>query len=69
MQAFQDTVFLAMCNRVGPEGELCFAGQSLLAGPKGELLFKAGDQEQLILLDVPLAAADGERAARPWLTL
>ena len=69
VQAFQDTVFVAMCNRVGPEGELCFAGQSLLAGPKGELLFKADGKEQLILLDVPLTAADAERAARPWLTL
>ena len=69
VQAFQDTVFVAMCNRVGPEGALCFAGQSLLAGPKGELLFKADDQERLILLDVPVDAADAERAARPWLTL
>lgn len=38
VQAFQNTVFAAMCNRVGTEDEMAFAGQSLLAGPGGELL-------------------------------
>lgn len=69
VQAFQNTVFLAMCNRVGPEGELTFVGQSLLAGPDGSLLHKADGKERLIILDVPLAAAARERKARPWLTL
>ena len=69
VQAFQSTVFVAMCNRVGQEGELTFAGQSLLAGPNGELLYKAGAEEQLILTDVPLDAAAAARAARPWLFL
>ena len=35
-----------MCNRVGPEGEIVFAGQSLVAGPDGGLLFKAGGDEE-----------------------
>ena len=69
VQAFQSTVFIAMCNRVGPEGDLIFAGQSLLAGPDGNLLCKADNREQLIILDVPLETAARERAARPWLTL
>lgn len=69
VQSFQNTVFTAMCNRVGPEGEIVFAGESLLAGPDGELLFKAGDREELIVLDVPLEAAARERAVRPWLSL
>ena len=69
VQAFQNTVFVAMCNRVGPEGELTFAGESLLAAPSGDLLFKAGDQEELLLLDVPLETVAYIRAARPWLTL
>ena len=69
VQAFQNTVFVAMCNRVGPEGELTFAGESLLASPNGDLLFKAGGQEELLLLDVPLETVAYIRAARPWLTL
>lgn len=69
VQAFQSTTYVAMCNRVGPEGGLIFAGQSLLAGPDGNLLYKADHQEQLVLLDVPLETAARERAARPWLSL
>lgn len=69
VQSFQNTVFTAMCNRVGPEGELVFAGQSLVAGPDGSLLFKADSAEGLLLVDVPLEKAARERAARPWLSL
>ena len=69
VQAFQNTVFAAMCNRVGREGGVTFAGQSLLTAPNGDLLFRAGDQEELLLLDVPLEEAARERAARPWLNL
>ena len=58
-----------MCNRVGPEGEIVFAGQSLVAGPDGSLLFKADGREGLLLGDVPLEKAARERAGRPWLTL
>lgn len=69
VQAFQNTVFTAMCNRVGTEAAMNFAGQSLLAAPDGNLLHLAGDSEELLLLDVPLEEAARERAARPWLTL
>ena len=58
-----------MCNRVGPEGELAFAGQSLLAAPGGGLRFKAGGEDELYLLDVPLEEARQARTSRPWLTL
>lgn len=69
VQAFQNTVFAAMCNRVGTEDEMTFAGQSLLAGPSGELLWKAGDEEGLFVVDVPLRDVAKARAARPWLAL
>lgn len=69
VQSFQNTVFTAMCNRVGQEDELRFAGQSLLAAPNGDLLFQAGDGEDLLLLEVPLEQAAQERTARPWLML
>ncbi len=69
VQAFQNTAYVAMCNRVGPEGELTFAGQSLVAGPDGSLLYKADAKEKLIVLDVPLETAARERISRPWLRL
>ncbi|MBO5556042.1 MAG: carbon-nitrogen hydrolase family protein [Oscillospiraceae bacterium] len=67
VQAFQNTVFVAMCNRVGPQEELTFAGESLVAGPDGRLLQKADGTEQLVLAEVPLAEAAAVRAGRPWL--
>lgn len=69
VQAFQNTVFAAMCNRVGQEDTLTFAGQSLLAAPNGDLLAKAGDAEELLVLDVPLGEAAQARTLRPWLYL
>lgn len=69
VQSFQNTVFTAMCNRVETEDGIVFAGQSLVAGPDGSLLFKADGGEELLIVDVPLEKAAQERAARPWLTL
>jgi predicted amidohydrolase len=69
VQAFQNTVFLAMCNRVGQEGEVTFAGQSLLCAPNGDLLHLEDDGEKLLVLDVPLEQAAQEREKRPWLSL
>ena len=67
VQAFQDLSYVAMCNRVGQEGELCFAGQSLVAGPDGGLLFKAGGEEGLYLTDIPLDTVAELRRGRDWL--
>ena len=40
-----------MCNRVGQEGELRFAGESLLVAPDGRIEFKAGGLEGLYVMD------------------
>ena len=69
VQAFQNTVFAAMCNRVGREGEITFAGQSLLAGPDGGLLFKADGSEGLFVVEVITEQVRRERAKRPWIFL
>lgn len=54
VQAYQNHLFAAMCNRVGPEGHLCFAGESLIAAPDGSLLLKAGETEDLLIADISL---------------
>lgn len=69
VQAFQSTVFAAMCNRVGQENAMSFTGQSLAAGPDGSLIFKAAGEETMLLLDLPLEQVRRERTLRPWLTL
>jgi predicted amidohydrolase len=58
-----------MCNRVGPEGNVTFAGQSLAAAPDGELLLRAGDREELLLVELPLQEVGQQRLRRPWLQL
>ena len=68
-QAFQNVSYIAMCNRVGQEGALTFAGQSLTAAPDGSLLFKAGGEEELLTVDIPLEELPAIRSVRPWLTL
>ena len=69
VQAFQNSVFAAMCNRVGKEGEITFAGQSMLAGPDGGLLFKACESEGLFVVEVTIEQVRDERAKRPWFLL
>ena len=37
--AVQNRCFVAMCNRVGQEGELTFAGHSMLVAPDSRISF------------------------------
>jgi predicted amidohydrolase len=66
VQAYQSGVFVAMCNRVGQEGELTFAGESLVAGPDGSLLHKTGGDPTLLVVDIPLEQVKEQRSRRPW---
>ena len=59
----QNQVAIVMCNRVGKEGDVTFAGQSVVVDPYGNVVSKADDQEQLI---TQTAAA---RKQRPFLEL
>ncbi len=52
VQAFQNSVYVAMANRVGNEGEMDFAGESLIVSPQGETLMKADDKPGLVYLEI-----------------
>ena len=69
IQAFQNNVFIAMCNKVGKEGEMDFAGGSILCGPEGELLVKADDKEGLTTYEIDLSLADEALRKRPYIEL
>ena len=46
--------YFAFCNLVGGQDELVFDGQSLLVGPDGELLARAAQfEEELLVCDLP----------------
>ncbi|GHC91671.1 NAD+ synthase [Nocardiopsis terrae] len=56
---------LAYVNMVGGQDELVFEGDSLVVDSEGELVARAPQfEEDLLLVDLDPAAADGERGAR-----
>lgn len=67
--AYQNNVFIAMCNRVGKEGEMEFAGQSLVVDCDGNLLCKADDQEMLLTAELDLGKCAESRKRRPYIEL
>ena len=52
VQAMQNQVFIAMCNRVGREDAMDFSGESLVIHPSGDILAKADDSEQLLTCEI-----------------
>lgn len=66
VQAMQNQVFIAMCNRVGKEDHMDFAGESLLVGPDGDVIFKADDRQQLIECEIDLSQAEKLRESKPY---
>ena len=68
VQAMQNQVFLAMCNCTGLEGEMDFAGESIIIHPSGEVLAKADDKEQLLVCDIDLKEAAGWKKKVPYLS-
>ena len=69
VQAFQNSVNIAMCNRVGLEGGMEFSGESIVADSNGETLVLADDREQLLFAEVDLSAARQARERKPYTSL
>ncbi len=65
VSAFQNGYFTALCNRVGPEPRLTFAGESFVCDPEGRVLARAARARDEILhaeLDLSgVAASHGRR--------
>lgn len=57
--ALVNRVYIATANRIGSEKNLSFTGQSVIAGPKGDVLAKAGQTEEILMLEIdPKLARD-----------
>lgn len=67
VRAFENQMYVAYVNRVGPEGEFEFVGLSTLAGPDGVARSRAGRAEELILADADPAFLAASREANPYL--
>lgn len=69
VQAFQNSVMVAMCNRVGKEGEMDFAGESLVVSAEGKTLLKADDTERIVYADIDPQESGKIRRAKPYISL
>jgi N-carbamoylputrescine amidase len=66
--AFQNGYFTALCNRVGKEDTLDFAGESFVCGPDGEVIARAAKSaDEILYADIDLASAAKSNARRLFL--
>jgi len=63
--AFQNGYFVALCNRVGVEGELTFAGESFVSDPEGRVLVRGpSGEDAIIMCDVDIGECANSTARR-----
>jgi predicted amidohydrolase len=63
--AFQNGYFTALCNRVGKEEKLDFAGESFVCGPDGEVIARAAKSaDEILYADIDLAQTAASNARR-----
>ena len=67
--AMQNSVIVAMCNRVGVEGDMDFSGESIVVGVNGDVIAKADDQEQLLYAEISLNDVKSYREKQNYLAL
>ena len=68
MASFQNGYFTALCNRVGEEEHLTFAGESFVCGPDGRVLARAPEGRDAVLYcEVDLAECAGSHARQLFL--
>lgn len=66
--AFQNGYFVALCNRVGREECLDFAGESFVCAPDGTVVARAvGGADAILYAEVDLAACHASHARRLFL--
>jgi N-carbamoylputrescine amidase len=50
IRAFENLVYVAVCDKVGQEGEWTFGGKSVIIDPLGNIVCKASDQDEAIIV-------------------
>lgn len=69
VQAFQNSVAVAMCNRVSQEDEMIFSGESIAVDANGNVITKADDSEQIVYVDIDLSRSQKIRDSKPYTQL
>ncbi|MCK5088168.1 MAG: hypothetical protein KAQ90_11635 [Melioribacteraceae bacterium] len=66
--AFQNGYFTALCNRVGNEDKLDFAGESFVCSPEGKVISRAGKgTEEILLCDLDIDLVNNSHAKKLFL--
>lgn len=66
--SFQNGYYSALCNRVGPELKVNFAGQSFVCEPAGNVIAQAGEgTQEIIYADLDYAKVESSHAAKLFL--
>jgi N-carbamoylputrescine amidase len=66
--AFQNGYFTALCNRVGREPNVTFAGESFVCDPDGHVIARAGaGSDEILLCDIDLLKLDNSPARKLFL--
>lgn len=67
-RAVDTGMFCVYTNRVGPEGDKKYFGESMIVSPHGEVIANGGDQENAVITaELDLAVVDEARIAVPTL--
>lgn len=69
VQAFQNSVNIAMCNRVGKEDNMAFSGESIVCDYNGNTIAIAKDSEELLIAEADLSNAAEARKQKPYTAL
>ena len=69
VQAFQNSVNIAMCNRTGVEDQMEFSGESVVCDYNGNLVAQAGSEEELLIADIDIEGASETRMRKPYTSL
>ena len=66
--AFQNGFFVALCNRVGVEDDLHFAGESFVCDARGSVIARAArDSEDVLITDLDLSSLESSPARQLFL--
>jgi predicted amidohydrolase len=66
--AFQNGYFTALCNRVGREPQVTFAGESFICDPEGYVIARAGvGSDEILLCDIDPCRLDNAPARKFFL--
>ena len=66
VMAYQNSVYAAMANRCGVEDGVRYAGHSVVAGPDGAILARAGADEAVLIADLNLEARRAQARKAGW---